>query len=103
MSSNLSTHKNGCSVLDNSDVNLYDYLKKQLPILIKIIKAEESLSVQVHPGDEFANLYEKDNGKTECWYILDAEEGASLICGIKDGVNKESLKEILEEGLIYLN
>ena len=46
---NLSTHKNGCSVLDNSDVNLYDYLKKQLPILIKIIKAEESLSVQVHP------------------------------------------------------
>ena len=62
---NLSTHKNGCSVLDNSDVNLYDYLKKQLPILIKIIKAEESLSVQVHPGDEFANLYENDNGKTE--------------------------------------
>ena len=97
---NLSTHKNGCSVLDNSDVNLYDYLKKQLPILIKIIKAEESLSVQVHPGDEFANLYENDNGKTECWYILDAEEGASLICGIKDGINKESLKEILEEGLI---
>lgn len=97
---NLSTHRNGCSLVENSEKDLYEYLQKQLPILIKIIKAEESLSVQVHPNDEFANRYENDNGKTECWYILEAEENASLICGIKDGVDRRSLKKILEEGTV---
>lgn len=97
---NLSTHRNGCSVLENSNINLYEHLQKQLPILIKIIKAKDSLSVQVHPGDEFANQYENDNGKTECWYILDADEGASLICGIKEGLDKESFKKVLEDGAI---
>lgn len=97
---NLSTHRNGCSMLENSNVNLYEYLQKQLPILIKIIKAKDSLSVQVHPGDKFANQYENDNGKTECWYILEADEGASLICGIKEGLDKESFKKVLEDGTI---
>ena len=97
---NLSTHRNGCSTLLDTNENVHDYLQKDLPILIKIIKADESLSVQVHPGDEFARKYENDNGKTECWYILEAEEGASLICGIKDGLNKEKFAKILEEGSV---
>lgn len=97
---NLSTHRNGCSTLEESGQGLRDYLGKDLPILIKIIKAEESLSVQVHPGDEFTNKYENDNGKTECWYILDAEENASLICGIKPGLTKETLGKVLEEGTV---
>lgn len=97
---NLSTHRNGCSTLEINGESLADYLQKELPILIKIIKADESLSVQVHPGDEFSNKYENDNGKTECWYILEAEENASLICGIKEGLNKELLGKILENGTI---
>lgn len=97
---NLSTHQNGCSTVEGSNISLYEYLHEKLPILIKIIKANDSLSVQVHPGDDFANYYENDNGKTECWYILEADEDATLICGIKEGLNKQSFKEILEDGRV---
>ena len=97
---NLSTHRNGCSTIDASGENLHDYLNEDLPILIKIIKAEDSLSVQVHPDDQFANTHENDNGKTECWYILEAEEGASLICGLKSGLDKDQLANILADNQI---
>lgn len=97
---NLSTHRNGCSVLADTNENLREHLNKDLPILIKIIKADEALSVQVHPNDDFARIHENDNGKTECWYILEAEEGASLICGIKDGLDKTSFADILKEGTV---
>ena len=86
----LSTHKNGNSIVEGTDTKLIDYIGKELPILNKIIKADDTLSVQVHPEDEFARKYENDNGKTECWYILDAKEDASLVCGIKPDNNKES-------------
>lgn len=99
----LSTHKNGGSIVDGSDKRLVEVLKKELPILIKIIQANDPLSVQVHPDDEYARKYENDNGKTECWYILDAEEGASLICGIKEGLNKEIFSKIIEEDKIKEN
>ena len=62
---NLSTHKAGSSIIEENGELLSDYLKSDLPILIKIIKSEQSLSVQVHPEDKFANKYENDNGKTE--------------------------------------
>ena len=44
------------------------------PILNKIIKAEDTLSVQVHPNDDYAKRVENSNGKTECWYILEAKK-----------------------------
>lgn len=94
----LSTHRNGHSTIEGTDTNLIDYIGKDLPILNKIIKAEDTLSVQVHPDDEFSNKYENDNGKTECWYILDAKEDACLVCGIRKGHTKDSLKEIIESG-----
>lgn len=97
---NLSTHRNGCSTLAENGENLRDYLGNDLPILIKIIKADESLSVQVHPDDSFANLHENDNGKTECWYILEAKEGASLICGLKSGLDKTQLAQIIADNKI---
>ena len=97
---NLSTHKNGQCTIENSDMKLQEKIKKELPIMIKIIQANETLSVQVHPDDEYARVHENDNGKTECWYILEAKEGASLICGIKDGLNKESLRNIIKDGSI---
>lgn len=50
--------------------NKYNYF----PILIKLIDAAESLSVQVHPNDDYALKNENEYGKTEGWYILDAEK-----------------------------
>ncbi|MBX4264763.1 type I phosphomannose isomerase catalytic subunit [Clostridium estertheticum] len=67
------------------------------PILNKIIKAEDTLSVQVHPNDAYAKRVENANGKTECWYILEAKEGATLVSGIKKGLNKEKLRQIIKE------
>lgn len=96
----LSTHKNGHSKIENSETNLMNYIGKRLPILKKIIKADDTLSVQVHPNDEFARLYENDNGKTECWYILEADENAYLICGIKENHTKDTFAKVIENGNI---
>lgn len=68
------------------------------PILAKFIDAKKDLSVQVHPDDEYALAHEGDNGKTEMWYIIDAEEGASLIYGFKHKVTKEILERAIERG-----
>lgn len=100
---NLSTHMNGCSTVDNTDRTLLDYIGKGLPIIIKIIQANDTLSVQVHPDDEYSRIHENDNGKTECWYILEAKEGASIICGIKNGLNKDKLSKIIENNEIEKN
>ena len=69
-----------------------------LPILAKFIDAKKDLSVQVHPDDEYARENENDNGKTEMWYIIDAEEGASLIYGFMHKVTKEKLERAIERG-----
>lgn len=65
----------------------------ELPVLIKFIDAKKDLSVQVHPNDEYAKIHENDNGKTEMWYVLDAEEGASLIYGFQHQVTEEILRK----------
>lgn len=70
----------------------------EFPILAKFIDANKDLSVQVHPDDEYALEYEGQNGKTEMWYIIDADEGASLIYGFKHKVSKEILKRAIEKG-----
>lgn len=68
---------------------------KDFPLLVKIIKAEESLSLQVHPDDKKAvELEGKGNrGKTECWYILDAEKGAKLIYGFNKNYTNEEIEQ----------
>ncbi len=54
--------------------------KQLFPILTKIIDAQAALSVQVHPDDAYAQRVEhQHNGKTECWYILSANDGAELV------------------------
>lgn len=59
-----------------------DYELNEFPLLIKILDARDDLSVQVHPNDEQAGQLEGEPyGKTECWYILDAEPGAEIILG----------------------
>lgn len=96
----LSTHKNGNSKIKGSNVDLIDQIGGELPIINKIIKTNETLSIQVHPDNEFSRLYENDNGKTECWYILEADDGASLICGLKNNCTKESFAKTIKDGNI---
>ena len=73
---------------------------ENFPLLIKLIDAQDSLSVQVHPDDAYASRVENDRGKTEMWYIVDADAGAELICGLADGVGKEELTAAVQEGRI---
>lgn len=72
----------------------------ELPVLVKLIDAKQDLSVQVHPDDEYARVYEHQNGKTEMWYIIDAEEGASLIYGFRHKVTAEKLKNAVDSGTL---
>lgn len=56
--------------------------EKKFPLLTKILDANQKLSVQVHPDDEYAHEHENGEfGKTECWYVLDAKEDAEIIYG----------------------
>ncbi len=62
------------------------------PILIKLIDAKQSLSVQVHPTDEYALKNENQYGKTEMWYVVDCDEGACLYYGFKEEISREEFK-----------
>ncbi|KAI3350078.1 class I mannose-6-phosphate isomerase [Clostridium botulinum] len=77
---------------------------EKFPLLIKLITSGDKLSVQVHPNDEYANRVENEFGKTEAWYVIDAEENASLIVGTKD-CDKETFKKAIKYGNLdkYLN
>ena len=72
----------------------------ELPLLTKYIFTSEKLSVQVHPNDEQARIRGLDRGKSECWYILDAEEGATLGLGLRASVPKSKLREAALDGSI---
>lgn len=68
------------------------------PVLIKFIDAKQNLSVQVHPSNDYALKYENSYGKTESWYIVEAEEGAGIYCGFKRDTNKEEFLQSLASG-----
>ena len=72
----------------------------ELPVLVKFIDAKQDLSVQVHPDDVCAREHEGDNGKTEMWYVIDAEEGSSLIYGFKHKVTEEILRKAVKTGTL---
>lgn len=69
-----------------------------LPILVKLIDANQDLSVQVHPDDAFAAVHEGQRGKTEMWYVLEAVEGAVLVCGFAHKMTPEKLKQAIQAG-----
>ncbi len=70
----------------------------RFPLLTKIIDANDKLSVQVHPDDEYAAVNENGSlGKMECWYVLDAEPGAKLIIG-HNAASKEEFREMIHDG-----
>lgn len=83
---------------------------KDYPLLIKVIQADDTLSVQVHPDDEDAFRIEGEGnrGKTECWFILDATPDAKLVFGLKKSdklYSKEELSEAIKNNTLetYLN
>ncbi len=70
------------------------------PILIKYIDAAQNLSVQVHPDDEYAHRVENDNGKTEMWYIVNADEGAGIYCGFQRDTTKAEFLAKVQDGTV---
>ena len=113
----LSSNKNGITYLDN-DISLIDLfnnreLKEKIfgtkcnnldtfPLLIKFIEANDDLSVQVHPDDNYANTYEHDSGKDEVWYVMNCKDNANIIYGLNDKVaNKEEIVNNIKDYLNY--
>lgn len=107
----ISAHKNGESIIKNGPYQgkplsevyqkeraLFGDIKHDLfPLLIKILDAQDDLSVQVHPDDAYAKSVEHDLGKTECWYVLDAAPDAHIIYGHR-AQTKEAFKKMIDEG-----
>ncbi|AMG19809.1 mannose-6-phosphate isomerase [Staphylococcus saprophyticus] len=74
-----------------------DFPSQEFPLMTKIVDARESLSVHVHPDDAYA--YENENGqygKSECWYIIDAEEDAEIIYGLNTQSKETAIDKIDE-------
>lgn len=111
----LSTVKGDVSVIANGDLvgtSLQDLINKNpgavlgksvferfgtdFPILIKFIDAKKDLSIQLHPNDELAKERHDSFGKTEMWYVMDADENANLIVGFNKDVAKEEYAESLK-------
>ena len=108
----LSTHPDGLTLLKGSGESLRDYLKNNpaaggscvsengdLPILVKLIDAQNALSVQVHPDDTYAAKVGQ-RGKTELWHILDAAPGAGIYLGVKESVSREEFKRHIAENTV---
>jgi mannose-6-phosphate isomerase len=77
---------------------IYEKYGNEFPLLIKIIEARQDLSIQVHPGDSLAKERHNAYGKTEMWYILDADAGSKIFTGFKQGVTKEMYEEAVKNG-----
>lgn len=107
----ISAHPNGVTTISNGCYKgrrLDDLYKNEkhlfghpddavFPLLTKILDANDWLSVQVHPDDTYGLTHEGELGKTECWYILEADEGAEIIYG-HNAQSKEELKQLIDEG-----
>ena len=101
----LSTHPDGASIVENGELagktfsealTAFGTDPSAFPILTKFIDAKSALSIQVHPSDEYAYEHEGEQGKTEMWYVMDAEPGAFLYFGFKQEISKEQFKASIE-------
>ena len=108
----VSSHKNGMSIVENGEFEnlsleslvekygekllgkeVIDRFNGKFPILIKYLDVNDRLSVQVHPSDDYALKVEGEFGKSECWYIIDASSDAKLILGLKGEMTRETFLE----------
>lgn len=74
-----------------------DLTDDTFPLLIKILDAKEDLSVQVHPDNDYGMKHEGELGKTECWYIIDAEPGARIVYG-HEAQSQEQFLQLVDSG-----
>lgn len=74
--------------------------KGQMPLLVKFIDARDDLSIQVHPNDEMAQRVHGKFGKSEMWYIIDADPEASLYVGFKQEIDENEYKQRIADGTI---
>ena len=72
----------------------------EFPLLVKMLFPDDKLSVQVHPNDAEAKALGMSRGKTECWYVLEAEPGASVAVGLKTGVSVGDLEQAAAAGTV---
>jgi mannose-6-phosphate isomerase len=113
----LSGHKNGQSIAGNGELmglslteiveawgkaSLGDKAKDsdRFPILIKLIDSKQKLSIQVHPDDRYALANENELGKTEMWYVIDADEGSGILCGFSKDLSKEEYAQRINENTL---
>ncbi len=113
----LSAHPDGTSVIASGQYKgmlFTEYLEKigssalgtkydankDFPLLIKLIDAKQNLSVQVHPDDAYALQHENGYGKTEMWYVIDAEPGAGLYVGFDRDVSREEVAQRIKDNTI---
>lgn len=74
----------------------------QFPLLVKIIDAKNDLSVQVHPDDEYAGIHENSLGKTECWYVLQADDNTKMVMGHHAKTKEEFVQAIENDDYDHL-
>ena len=118
----LSTVANDVSVVSNgkfAGLNLNELIEKypteilgsksiekfglEFPLLFKFLDAKEDLSIQVHPNDELAKQRHNSFGKTEMWYVMQADENSRLVVGFKNKTNKkEYLKHLEDKTLVTI-
>ena len=113
----LSSHQDGSSIIDNGDFygkSFSQFLSESkdniigenyenssdFPVLIKFIDAKQSLSIQVHPDDEYARKNENDNGKNEMWYIVDATKDAYIYYGFNKEISKAEYESHIENNTL---
>ena len=70
----------------------------EFPLLVKLLFPSDKLSVQVHPDDAHAQAMGQPRGKTECWYVLEAEPGATIALGMKTGATAEVVRAAIAAG-----
>ena len=93
----VSRHPDGPSKISSGE-SLDNLLSnEEMPYLVKFIDTTDNLSIQVHPGDEYAKRVEQSSGKTECWLILDSEPEGGIYLGFKEGVTIEQFKKLLDD------
>lgn len=112
----LSCHPDGVSIIADGDYAgrpltefLHDHPEAlgkncgrfdRFPVLVKLIDAHDDLSVQVHPDDEYALAHEGEYGKTELWYVVEAEPDAELLYGFREDISKEEFRRAIEENTL---
>ncbi|MDE6780207.1 MAG: class I mannose-6-phosphate isomerase [Ruminococcus sp.] len=109
-----SVHPDGLSVVttgEHTGKTLYEVISEhpeylghnsngEFPVLVKFIDAGKDLSVQVHPDDSYARVHENQNGKTEMWYVLEADENAGIIYGFEKAISPVTARCAVYDGVI---